>query len=223
VALQRIAQLVVNPDTTPPVSTATPSSAPNGNGWYRDYVTVTFAASDPQPNASGVDTIHYTLSGAVSISGTFGTSGTLDIGIEGVTIVTWYAVDRAGNAEAPHTLRIGIDRTPPVITGLPAQGCSVWPPNKKMVTVATVTASDTASGVASFAVNASSSEAPSSAGTADTQVTGSGTGPRVVSVRADRDGKGNGRAYTITATATDAAGNTAAAVATCTVPHDQGK
>jgi hypothetical protein len=72
-------------------------------------------------------------------------------------------------------------------------------------------------------VNGSSSEAPSSSGQGDVQVTGTGVAPRVVSVRADRAGGGTGRVYTITASATDLAGNTAAAAATCTVPHDQGK
>ena len=57
----------------------------------------------------------------------------LTISAEGVTTVTYFAVDRAGNAEAPRTLRVSIDRTPPAITGMPAASCSLWPPNNKMV------------------------------------------------------------------------------------------
>jgi len=221
-ALQRIAQLTVNPDTTPPVSTGNASATPNANGWYREPVWIVLRATDPAPNASGVDVIRYTLSGAVNDSGTFGPNGTYSIDADGVTTFTWYAVDRAGNAEAPHTLTISIDRAPPVISGLPTS-CNVWPPNGKMVTVATVSASDSASGIASLTVNGASSEAPSSRGQADVQVTGTGIAPRIVSVRGDRDPNGSGRTYTITASATDLAGNAAAAVGTCTVPHDQGQ
>ena len=103
---------------------------------------------------------------------------------------------------------------------MPAATCNLWPPNLKMVTVATVSSTDSVSGVASFDVTASSSEAPVVAGQVDTQVTGGGTAPRTVSLRAARLGTED-RVYTITATATDAAGNTAAATATCVVPRNQ--
>ncbi|HZZ95075.1 MAG TPA: hypothetical protein VFE23_21125 [Usitatibacter sp.] len=223
VALQRIAQLTVDPDTTPPTTTATVSTPPNANGWNRDDVTIAFSAADNGPNLSGLDAIHYTLSGAQAANGTLGASGTLTITAEGVTTVTYHAVDRAGNAEPARTIRVAIDRTAPLITGLPGDTCSIWPPNGQMVTVGTVSAADPVSAIASFSVNASSSEAPGNKGEADVAVAGSGTGPRVISVRADRNANGPGRTYTITATAIDLAGNTAAATGTCTVPHDQGK
>jgi hypothetical protein len=217
VALQRIAQLTVDPDVAAPASSATLSTEPNANGWYREAVTVTLAAADAPAKTSGIDAIRYEATGASVASGTVGAGGTLTIDAEGVTTLTYYAVDRAGNAEAPHTLRIAIDRTPPAISGLPA-GCSVWPPNGRMETIATVRAADAVSGVAAFEVNASSSEP--AAGASDVQVSGAGTGPRTVAVRAARDPKGNGRTYTVTATATDLAGNTVAGTSTCVVPHD---
>jgi hypothetical protein len=223
VKLQRVAQEVVAPDVTPPTTTATLSTPSNANGWNRDDVTVTFSAVDNGPNVSGLDAIHYTLAGAQLGGGTFGSNGSVRISAEGVTTVTYYATDRAGNAEAARTIRVAIDRTPPVIAGMPAEGCSVWPPNKKMVTIATVTATDATSPVTVFTVTGSSSEPPSSSGQADVAITGTGVAAHVVSVRADRAGNGSGRVYTINATATDAAGNTAAATATCTVPHDQAK
>ena len=54
--------------------------------------------------------------------------------------------------------------------------------------------------------------------------------PVVIDAEADRGpaagprglGNGPGRVYTLSATATDLAGNATTAVATCTVPHDQG-
>jgi hypothetical protein len=90
-----------------------------------------------------------------------------------------------------------------------------------MVVVATISVVDGVSPVTSFSVTAASSEAPMTAGQVDTLVSGAGTDPRTVSLRAERRGTTASRVYTITASATDAAGNIANAVGTCTVPHDQ--
>jgi len=113
------------------------------------------------------------------------------------------------------------DAAPPAISGMPTS-CSIWPPNNKLVTVAVISAADPGSGVAAFSVTGASNE-PSDPKNPDIVISGSGVGPRVVQLRASRLGTGDGRVYTITATATDRAGNTASSVATCTVPHDQGK
>src|SRR5207302_7923255 len=112
--------------------------------------------------------------------------------------------------------------TPPVIFGMPAGGCTLWPPNHNMMTVAVVTATDSESGVASFEVTGISNE-PSDPKNRDIIITGNGVGPRKVQLRADRLGTGNGRRYTLTATATDGAGNRRTVTAICTVPHDEGE
>ena len=91
-----------------------------------------------------------------------------------------------------------------------------------MVQVATVTASDTLSGLASFNLTGTSNEPPDS-GESDIVITGAGVQARVVGLRAERLGNGSGRVYTLTATASDLAGNSTTATATCIVPHDQGK
>ena len=104
---------------------------------------------------------------------------------------------------------------------MPAAGCEIWPANHKFVAVATVAAQDGLSGLASFNTNVTSSE-PASPGQSDMMTTGSGLAPRAISLRAERLGNGPGRVYTLSATATDLAGNATTAVATCTVPHDQG-
>jgi endo-1,4-beta-xylanase len=96
--------------------------------------------------------------------------------------------------------------------------CSIWPPNGKLVTVATISASVAAGSLASFAVTVTSNE-PLGAG--DVAIGGSGVQPRIVQVRADRLGNGNGRTYTITATATNSTGVVTTAAASCVVPHDQ--
>ena len=108
------------------------------------------------------------------------------------------------------------DAAGPVISGMPAPGMELWPPNNKLETVATVTASDAVTSVASFTVTAVSSELPQGKDP-DIVITGGGT-EYVVQLRAFRDAKLKGRTYTITATARDGAGNETIATATVTVP-----
>jgi hypothetical protein len=117
---------------------------------------------------------------------------------------------------------INIDKTPPVLSGLPTAGCTLWPPDHKFVTVATISGSDALSGLASLNVTGSSNE-PMDPNDPDIIISGTGTRPRTVQLRADRLGTGTGRVYTLTTTATDVAGNMTTAVSTCTVPHDQGQ
>ena len=99
--------------------------------------------------------------------------------------------------------------------GCPRRACTIWPPNHKLVKVATVTATDALSGLApgSFRVTGTSNDPTNG------QIVISG-GPNqfIVQLGADKD-----QIYTLTAMASDLAGNTATATATCTVPHDQGK
>jgi hypothetical protein len=140
----------------------------------------------------------------------------------GITELTYFATDNAGNREAPQSLVLRVDRTGPTITGMPAEGCSVWPPNHKLVTVAQVTASDNGSGMPpeGLVVTATSSEPDNAAGDGNTEpdiVIAGGS----VALRAERSGSGVGRVYTITATATDRAGNTSRAASVCVVPHDR--
>jgi hypothetical protein len=104
---------------------------------------------------------------------------------------------------------------------MPAAGCSHWPPNHKLVKVATVTAADALSGLAagSFHVTGSSNE-PSS-GLEDPQIviTPNGAGGFDVQLQAERLGSGRGRVYSLSATAMDNAGNSSSVTATCVVPH----
>ena len=218
--LQRIARTTVMPDTTPPMTTATVSAAPNANGWNNSPVTVTFAATD-NPGGWGVSFVTYSLAGAQSGGDSVPRGGAVMISAEGETTLTYFATDVAGNAEARRTLRIAIDKSAPVISGVPGTSCSLWPPNHKMVTVATISASGGVSPLASLSVAVTSNE-PAAAGESDITISGSGTGPRTVSLRAEREGKGSGRIYTFNVSATDQAGNSASTTGRCVVPHDQG-
>ncbi|MGE5321571.1 MAG: OmpL47-type beta-barrel domain-containing protein [Actinomycetota bacterium] len=209
-----------NADTIPPVTQVTATPLANASGWNNSDVTLQFAATD-NPGGSGVKSITVSSSGAqTGQTTTQGSSAVLKIAAEGTTTVTYFAVDNAGNQEAAKTLTIQLDKTAPTFSGLPA-GCSLWPPNGKLVDVATISAADALSGVATFNVSATSSE-PADPKAPDIVVSGTGIGPQTVTLRAQRLGTGPGRTYVITATAQDIAGNMGSQNATCVVPHDQG-
>ena len=143
---------------------------------------------------------------------------------EGVTTVTFFATDVAGNIEPPQSLTVRIDKTRPVISGMPVN-CTLWPPNHELVTVGTVTAADALSGLTAgfLQVKGTSNEGSGDSQLPDIVVTPNGTGGFVIQLRAERSGNGNDRVYNLTATVVDLAGNTAAATANCIVPHDKGK
>jgi len=197
---------------------------PNVNGWNNTGVEITLSAKD---NPGGiVKQIEYSLSGAQSSTTQVVAGNTAQINVvtEGVTTVQYSATDVAGNIESSQSLTVKIDKTRPVISGMPA-GCSLWPPNHKLVTVGTVTAADVLSGLiaGSLQVKGTSNEGSGNPQSPDIVVTPNGTGGFVVQLRAERSGSGNDRVYNLTATVSDLAGNIAAAAASCTVPHDKGK
>jgi hypothetical protein len=201
-------------DNIPPTTVATASPGPNINGWNNTNVTVTLNATD-NPGGSGVKQIQFALSGAQNLGWqtVAGNTASVTISAEGTTILSYFATDNAGNQETVKTLTVRIDKTPPVISGLPAPGCTIWPPNHKLVQVATVTAMDALSGVApgSFTVTGTSNDPANG----QIVITG-GPSQFLVQLGADKD-----EVYTLTATASDLAGNTITQQATCTVPHNQ--
>jgi hypothetical protein len=212
----KLTSVTIVTDITPPTTIASETPAPNVNGWDSTNATVTLAATD-NPGGSGVKQITYSASGAQTIASTTvtGSSATVSFTTEGVTTLTYFAQDNAGNSEAHNTLTVQIDRTKPVIAGMPIANCSLWPPDHKLVQIANVTATDALSGLASAPTVTVTSNEPTDAG--DIVITGG-----VVQVAATRAGSGTGRVYTVTATVTDKAGNKQTATGTCTVPHDQG-
>ncbi len=191
-------------DTTPPLITPTITGTLGSNGWYTGPVSVSWSVTDPQ---SGIGSS--TGCGPTTLSAS--TSG---------TSLTCSATNGAG-LSASVKVTIKIDSALPTIAGMPSAACSLWPPNHKLVVVATVIASAGASGLASFGVTGTSNE-PANPGP-DIVITGTALQARVVQLRAERLGGGSGRVYTITATATNVAGVTATLTATCVVAHDQGQ
>jgi len=210
-------------DTDAPQTTAQVTPAPNVNGWNNTNVHVALSAQD---NPGGiVKQIEYSLSGAQSSASQTvnGNTAAIDVTAEGVTTIQYAATDVALNAEQPKSLTVRIDKSAPVISGMPSS-CKLWPPDQKLVSVATVTAADALSGVAagSLTVTAQSNE-PSEPDNPASAIQPDGAGGFVVQLQASRSGTGTGRTYSLTATAKDLAGNVVSVTGTCTVPHDQGK
>jgi hypothetical protein len=171
------------------------------------------------PGGSGVQSIRYQLSGAQTAAQVISSNpAQVLLTAEGTTTIAYSAIDNAGNVEATKSLVVKIDKTLPIISGMPAPDCTLSPVKHQLVTVATISATDALSGVATFAVTASSNEPDSGTGGGDAPgdiVISGGT----VQLRAERAPRGDGRVYTITAKAIDLAGNTATVTATCKAPR----
>ena len=202
-------------DTIPPVTAFAITPNPNSAGWNNTNAMVTLTASDSP--GSGVQSIRYSLSGAQT-SGVIisGNPALVSLTAEGSTTISYSAADIAGNVEASKSVTIMLDKTAPVVSGMPS-GCALSPARHQLVQVATITASDTLSGLASLSVTATSNEPDSGTGGGDVPgdiVINDG----VVQLRAERSPGSKGRTYTIFATATDVAGNVTTTTATCTVP-----
>ncbi|HYW72820.1 MAG TPA: HYR domain-containing protein [Pyrinomonadaceae bacterium] len=141
--------VTVNPpaDPIPPVTSGLLSPGANANGWNNSDVLLSLSASD-NAGGSGVKEVIYSASGAQTIPATTisGSSASLAITVEGMTTVTYFARDNAGNTEGLKTVVIRIDKTPPVIDAsrTPAANAAGW--NKEDVT-ANYTASDSLSGL----------------------------------------------------------------------------
>ncbi len=183
-----------------------PTVTPNATGWNTEDVTVNWSVTDPD---SG-------------IASSFGCGTTIVNTDTTGTVLTCTATNGAGLSNST-SVTVRLDKTAPVISGLPAPGtCTLWPPNHKLVQVATVSANGGLSGLVSFSVTGSSSEPEKGLGDGDTApdiVIEGG----IIQLRAERSGNGAGRIYTLTATAIDSAGNSTTLTTTCTVPHDRRK
>jgi len=101
-------------DNEPPTTTATPSPVPNAYGWNNSDVTVSLNATD-NGDGSGVKEIHYQVDGGAEqiVSGV---SALVLLDMEGELTLTYRAMDNVGNTEAPNSLSVNIDKTPPQIT-----------------------------------------------------------------------------------------------------------
>jgi len=217
-------------DAVDPVTTATVNPPANANGWNQTAVTVSLEATDLASGlndtpAGWVDLLRYSLAGAQTGADTVvsGHSASFGVSPAGVTRVSYSAIDAAGNEEPASSLDVKIDGAPPVLSGLPSEGCTLWPANHELQRVAVVRASDAVSGIdrGTFHMNITSNEPMDPS---DVAVTEDENGGLVVDLRAERAGESkSGRVYQLTVTAQDLAGNEVTGTATCIVPHDRAK
>ncbi|MBI4635367.1 MAG: 6-bladed beta-propeller [Candidatus Rokubacteria bacterium] len=129
-----------------PASDAAPSPPPNAKGWNNTDVTVTLHATD-NPNGSGVKEIQYSLAGAQAGGAVVsGSVASVMITAEGTTTLVYFARDNAGNQQAPRTLTIRIDKTPPGLACSPSPAANANGWNNTNVTV-NFSATDALSGI----------------------------------------------------------------------------
>lgn len=172
-------------DVTPPVSVATVSPS----GWTRGPVTFAMSATD---SGSGVRDMLFAVSGSTSQPYV----SPVSLSSEGITPITYWSVDLAGNVESPKTIEARVDRTPPSVTSDAGSGYVGE-------AIVRISASDALSGVTSVSYRVD--------GGPSTTVYGPGA---IASVTTPGT-------HTIEFSATDAAGNSASEAATIVVaPRD---
>jgi hypothetical protein len=180
-------------------------------------------STDNEPGGSGVKQVTYSTTGAQTIGETIvsGGSATFAVSAEGVTIITFFGADNAGNIETAKTITVQIDKTPPTAT-CSASPNILWPPNNKLAPIiVSVNMSDSLSGPAGFNLVSVTSNEPDS-GHGDIQGFAVGTPSTSGQLRAQRLGSVSARIYTFTYNGADRAGNSASCTTTVAVPHDQG-
>ena len=155
-----------------------------------------------------------------------GESPTITLG-EGSHTLTLTVTDNEGATDTDEVVIDVVDTTAPTL-GFDLQVTEIWPPNHKMVTVATgISAADFGGGAASISITVTSNETLNGTGDGNTEVDwlviDNGDGTFDVQVRAERNGDGSARIYTIVVEATDGSGNVTTATGEVTVLHDQGK
>jgi pimeloyl-ACP methyl ester carboxylesterase len=94
---------------------ASVSPTPNAAGWNRSNVQVTLSTTG---GTNGVRHIVYSASGSQPIAPTTVPGATAQIPItgEGMTTITFYAQDNAGNQEQARTVTVKLDKTPPTVS-----------------------------------------------------------------------------------------------------------
>lgn len=105
-------------DVVAPVTSAVQSPLPNPAGWHRSNMTVALTATDEQ-GGSGVKQITYSATGASVVASTnvSGSQASVPVTSEGITTISFFATDNAGNIETVKTVTVKLDKTVPTIVG----------------------------------------------------------------------------------------------------------
>ena len=105
--------IFVETEQIPPATTASINPPANEQGWHNSMVAITLSAID-NLDGSGVKEIHYQLDTNPEVV-TSGNQADVNVGSQGVHLLTFWAVDQAGNQESLHTIELKIDMTPPLL------------------------------------------------------------------------------------------------------------
>ena len=134
-------------DSTPPTSTVTLAPPAPASGWHNDTVVATISATDEGSGVQDID-VMATVGNPTATANEEGDQVEVTIIDEGETVLSYFATDRAGNVEDPHSVTVRIDRTAPEIVAErdPAANAGGW--NNGAVTVS-FTCTDALSGVES--------------------------------------------------------------------------
>ncbi|TAK03378.1 MAG: hypothetical protein EPO39_12285, partial [Candidatus Manganitrophaceae bacterium] len=113
-------------DAVPPVSSATLSPLPNPAGWSNSDLVVHLGAQDPAVG-TGVKEIHYRINGGTETV-VAGAAVDLSFNQEGVSTLSYFAVDLAGNREGERQQLVRLDKTAPSLTDTlsPAPNAAGW-------------------------------------------------------------------------------------------------
>lgn len=168
-----------------------------------------------------IESFEWLLGGAVVATGS---SAAYSVAL-GTTSFTLRVTDNDGaTGQASHAVTVRDTEAPALDFNV--NTTPLWPPNHRMVLVATgIKATDLCDATPTVAVTVSSNEPDNGLGDGDTapdwNVVANATGGYDVYVRAERAGRGTGRTYTIRATAIDGAGHATARSAAVTVPRNR--
>lgn len=146
-----------------------------------------------------------------------------DFGL-GTTLVNWTATDTSGNSSTGSQSVTVVDTTAPEYTVTQLTN-ELWPPNHKMVLVATVSAiSDAVDADPQVDVTVSSNQAINGQGDGNTDpdwLVNAVDGGWEIWLRAERSGKEGARTYSYSITVADDQGNSTEQSGSAIVPHDQ--
>jgi hypothetical protein len=91
-----------------PVTKAALSGAPNGEGWFKEDVTVTLTAVD---ESAGAVRTEFSINGGTTAA----YEAPIVIQSEGTSTIGYFSTDAAGNVEAAKSLQVKLDKTAPEV------------------------------------------------------------------------------------------------------------
>ena len=101
---------IVQSDTTPPTTTATPAGTVGDYGWYTGNASVELSATD-DAGGSGVDHTYYSVDGGAQ---QMYAAPITDLG-DGTHTISYWSRDIAGNSETAQSLTLKIDTVTPTV------------------------------------------------------------------------------------------------------------